>query len=207
MASNSLNMISINEYLRGFTGIFPGSDQLAPWDFISRLQEILHAMIRNLGDDFVVRDDVAVHKTAFIDRSAIVHGPVIVDAHALIGCYAFVRNGAYIGKNSVIGSHTEFKNSIILNDSTCGHFNFVGESMIGSGVNLEAGAVLANHYNELMDKNVFVRNGNELIDTGNIKFGSVIGDGSRIGANAVVSPGVFLSPDSVIGRLQLVEVK
>ena len=77
--------------------------------------------------------------------------------------------------------------------------------MIGSNVNLEAGAVLANHYNELKDKNVWVMNGDESIDTGCIKFGSVIGDGSRIGANAVISPGILLTPGSVVQRLSLLE--
>ncbi len=36
--------------------------------------------------------------------------------------------------------------------STLAHFNFAGNSIIGSHVNLEAGAVIANHYNERTEK-------------------------------------------------------
>ena len=34
----------------------------------------------------------------------------------------------------------------ILDDDA--HFNFVGDSIIGNDVNIEAGAILCNHYNE-----------------------------------------------------------
>lgn len=198
-------MIAIEEYLSDFHKIFPESDKLTPWDFISRLPEILLKMISTLGADFVIRDDVAIHSTANVDPTAVIRGPAIIEAHAVIGWHAIVRNGAYVGKNSIVGAHCEFKNSILLDSSACGHLNFAGESMIGSNVNLEAGAVLANHYNELKDKNVFVKYRDELIDTGCTKFGSVIGDGSRIGANAVLYPGILLPKNAVIKRLELVE--
>ena len=38
-----------------------------------------------------------------------------------------------------------------------------------------------------------------------IKFGALIGDGTRIGANAVLSPGTILAPNSIVKRLELVE--
>ena len=198
-------MIAIDEYLSDFHKIFSASDRLTPWDVISRLPEILLKMISNVGDDFIVRDDVAIHRTATIDSTAFIRGPAIIEARAVMGWHALVRNGAYVGKKSIVGAHVEFKNSILLNSSACGHLNFVGESIIGSNVNLEAGAVLTNHFNELEDKNVWVKYRDELIDTGCTKFGSVIGDGSRIGANAVLYPGILLPKNTVIKRLQLVE--
>ena len=198
-------MIAIEEYLSDFHKIFAESKSLTPWDFISRLPEILQNMISDLDDNFIIRDDVAIHRTATVDPTAIIRGPAIIEADAVIGWHAIVRNGAYVGKNSIVGAHGEFKNSIILDLSACGHLNFVGESMIGNNVNLEAGAVLANHYNELKDKSVFVKYRGELIDTGCSRFGSVIGDGSRIGANAVLYPGILLPKNTVIKRLQLVE--
>jgi len=41
--------------------------------------------------------------------------------------------------------------------------------------------------------------------TGLTKFGALIGDSSRIGANAVTSPGTLLPPGSVVPRLGLVD--
>ncbi|MBO5563850.1 MAG: hypothetical protein J5939_09090 [Bacteroidales bacterium] len=37
------------------------------------------------------------------------------------------------------------------------------------------------------------------------KFGSLVGDGCRIGANAVLSPGTILPPKTIVKRLQLIE--
>jgi acetyltransferase-like isoleucine patch superfamily enzyme len=43
-----------------------------------------------------------------------------------------------------------------------------------------------------------------VISTGVTKFGALVGDGSAIGANAVLSPGSLILPGTVIGRLELV---
>jgi bifunctional N-acetylglucosamine-1-phosphate-uridyltransferase/glucosamine-1-phosphate-acetyltransferase GlmU-like protein len=145
-------MIAIEKYLADFNHSFTFSENFSPWEFISRLPVIITEMISSLNDEYIVKDQIAIHHTAVIDPTAIIHGPAIIGEHAIVGCFALVRNGAWIGKKATIGAHGEFKNSIIMNNSVCGHFNFVGESMIGSNVNLEAGAVLANHYNELKDK-------------------------------------------------------
>jgi hypothetical protein len=70
---------------------------------------------------------------------------------------------------------------------------------------LEAGAVLANHFNERADTRIFLRAGGRAVATGLTKFGAVLGDGIQIGANAVTTPGTLLPPYSVIPRLGLVD--
>ncbi len=87
--------------------------------------------------------------------------------------------------------------------SKIAHLNFVGDSIIGSDVNIEAGAVIANYRNELDDKTIRIAFEGDVIDTGVTKFGALIGDGARIGANAVVAPGALLKPGRKVGRLQL----
>ena len=78
-------------------------------------------------------------------------------------------------------------------------------AVIGQDVNIEAGAILANHYNERADDTVYVRHRGERICTGLHKFGSVVGDSCRIGANAVLSPGTLLMPHTIVRRLELIE--
>ena len=68
----------------------------------------------------------------------------------------------------------------------------------------ESGAVVANHFNEREDRRIFVRAGNATIDTGTEKFGALIGDTCRIGANAVLSPGTIFPRKSIVGRLELI---
>ena len=89
--------------------------------------------------------------------------------------------------------------------SKAAHLNFIGDSIIGSEVNLEAGSMVANYRNELSDKAIRIVHANRVIDTGVDKFGALIGDGTRIGANAVVAPGAILDRDARVPRLGLVD--
>ncbi len=43
------------------------------------------------------------------------------------------------------------------------------------------------------------------VSTGMEKFGALVGDYCKIGANAVLSPGTLLERKSIVGRLVLVE--
>jgi hypothetical protein len=50
----------------------------------------------------------------------------------------------------------------------------------------------------------FIYNG-KLIDTGTEKFGALVGDRARIGANAVIAPGAVLLSGTIVSRLALVD--
>jgi UDP-N-acetylglucosamine diphosphorylase / glucose-1-phosphate thymidylyltransferase / UDP-N-acetylgalactosamine diphosphorylase / glucosamine-1-phosphate N-acetyltransferase / galactosamine-1-phosphate N-acetyltransferase len=63
----------------------------------------------------------------------------------------------------------------------------------------------ANHYNERADKKITVLYNSALINTGVIKFGALVGDNCKIGANAVLSPGTLLTKNTIVKRLELVE--
>ena len=92
-----------------------------------------------------------------------------------------------------------------MSGSALAHFNFVGDSLIGSYVNMEAGSIIANHYNERLDKTIYVMLNKKKMKIEVTKFGALVGDHSKIGANAVLSPGTILLPESVIKRLELIE--
>ncbi|MBK5278418.1 MAG: LpxA family transferase, partial [Bacteroidia bacterium] len=85
------------------------------------------------------------------------------------------------------------------------HFNFIGDSIVGSNINFEAGSITANHFNERESKNISVLMNGQRVDTKQQKFGALVGDGSKIGANAVLSPGTILEPSSIVRRLELVD--
>ncbi len=89
--------------------------------------------------------------------------------------------------------------------SKIAHLNFVGDSILGSGVNVEAGAVIANYRNEQEDKNICILYEDAVLDTNVEKFGALMGDGTKVGANAVVAPGAIFPPNSKVGRLQLID--
>ena len=197
-------MISATTYIRQLAVLFPALNKETPWNIISTTSMILQERISTLGSDFRIFNDVAIHKTVSIDSNAIVKGPAIISAGCFIGAHSYLRGGVFLDENVSVGPACEVETSFIFSNSALGHFNFVGDSLLGAFVNLEAGSVVANHYNERIDKNISVVIDGKYHSTGVEKFGALIGDHCKIGANAVLSPGTILAPNTIVGRLQLV---
>ena len=55
------------------------------------------------------------------------------------------------------------------------------------------------------EKNIRLNYKGEIIETGLNKFGAIVGDNCKIGANAVLSPGTLLAKNTRVKRLELVE--
>ncbi|WP_242923201.1 DapH/DapD/GlmU-related protein [Pontibacter liquoris] len=197
--------LAIDKYIAGFSGIFATQKDRLPWHVTQNLAGLLQEMLPHLDAAYVIRDGVAVHKTAIVESNVVLKAPVIIGEGCFIGANAYLRGGVYLGKGSTIGTGCEVKTSIVLHHSAIAHFNFIGDSLIGSNVNFEAGAIIANHYNERKDKRISVVAGAEIIATQVEKFGALVGDNCKIGANAVLSPGTVLEKGSLVKRLALVE--
>ena len=88
-------------------------------------------------------------------------------------------------------------NSILLPGSKAPHFNYVGDSILGIGVNLGAGAKLSNVRNDRRNILVSLGDGSK-IDTRLVKLGALVGDGSQLGCNVVTNPGSIIAPGSMI---------
>jgi UDP-N-acetylglucosamine diphosphorylase / glucose-1-phosphate thymidylyltransferase / UDP-N-acetylgalactosamine diphosphorylase / glucosamine-1-phosphate N-acetyltransferase / galactosamine-1-phosphate N-acetyltransferase len=153
----------------------------------------------------VIRNEFAVHESSAIEEGVVLKGPGIVGPRCLIAAGSYLRGGIYVGEDCIIGPSSELKTSFMFPGSKLAHLNFVGDSIIGSDVNVEAGAIIANFRNELDDKTIRIFHEGETIDTGVVKFGSLVGDNVRIGANAAVAPGALIAPGCKVGRLQLVD--
>lgn len=198
-------MILIDDFISGFSSLFKDQQSWQPWEVTDCLKEIIRIRLLQLGDDYEFTDEVAVHKTAVVETGAVLKSPAIIGPDCVVGAHAYFREGVFLDQSVKIGPGCEIKNSIIFSGTAIAHFNYVGNSIIGRNVNFEAGSIATNHYNERENKRISVLYRGEVIDTGVNKFGSLVGDGSRIGANAVLSPGTILERNSIVKRLELVE--
>lgn len=194
--------LNTDQYIDGFSHHFTSA--VSPWHLTRDLQPVILEKIKRLPGDFKIRGDVAIHSSATVEEGVILKGPVIICANVFIGAHAYLRGGVYLSPGVSIGPGCEIKTSILFEMSALAHFNFAGDSIIGAHVNMEAGSIIANHHNDRTDKTIRVRIGKNLIDTDVTKFGALIGDGCRIGANAVLSPGTILEKNIIVRRLELV---
>ena len=196
-------MILIHDFIKEFP--LPEQTSSSPWEITKNLPAIVNDLISQLDDSYIISDGVAIHKSAIIESGVVLKSPIIISAHCFVGANAYLRGGVYLGESVNIGPGCEIKSSIISSKSSIAHFNFIGDSVVGSQVNFEAGALTANHHNDKPDKRIYVYHNAHVIDTGVDKFGSLIGDNSIIGANAVLSPGTILPANSIVKRLELVD--
>lgn len=195
-------MIRMSGLIAGFdTSPLARWGALNPWELVTQAPEIVSELLKCLAEDeFEIRADIAVHKTATVEAGAVLKGPLILGARCFVASGAYLRGGCWVSEGCTFGPGAELKTSFVFPGTKLAHFNFVGDSVLGAGVNLEAGSIVCNYRNERNDKQVQVRINGKLVATGCDKFGALIGDQSRIGANAVLAPGAVLEPGSIVRR-------
>lgn len=177
-------------------------DYQQPWEITRSANKIVGDIIINLGsEEYDINGGVAIHKTAKIEDGVVIKDNVVIGKNCFVGAGAYLRGGVYLSEEVVVGPGCEIKSSFIFKKSRIAHFNFVGDSIIGEDVNFEAGSITANYFNET-EKEIEMLVDGKILKTGVKKFGALIGDNSRIGANAVLDPGSVLLPGKIIGRLE-----
>lgn len=138
---------------------------------------------------------VYVHAGAKVEPSVHLIGPCYVGDGAVLRHGAYIRENSWICANSVVGHCSEVKHSVLLPGAKAPHFNYIGDSILGAGVNIGAGVKLSNFRND--GKTINLRIGEEKISSGLRKFGAILGDGCLLGCNTVTNPGVVLGKDSM----------
>lgn len=177
-----------------FTGLF---DPHAPWSLLGdALDEILAALPSSdiqtglSPDVHLAGDRIVISQGTRIHPSVVIEGPVFIGHDAEIRPGAYIRGGCWIGDHCVVGANTELKRAILLPHAKAPHLNYVGDSILGAGVNLGAGTVLSNFRHD--GEKIHIPAGGARLDTGRRKLGAILGDGVLTGCNCVLHPGCIV---------------
>ena len=108
-----------------------------------------------------------------------------VGARCRIGPYARLRPGAALSDEVHIGNFVEVKNSRVGVGSKANHLAYVGDSDVGSRVNIGAGTITCNYdgvnkHRTVIEDEVFVGSNATLVAPVTVAKGSYIGAGSTI---------------------------
>lgn len=119
---------------------------------------------------------------------------------SLIGPYARLRPGAELGEEVHIGNFVEVKNSHIAAQSKANHLAYVGDSTVGSRVNIGAGAITcnydgANKHRTVIGDDAFIGTNCELVAP------------VRVGSGATIGAGTTLTKDAPAGSLTVSRVR
>jgi len=171
------------------------------WEALPKIATFLEAHVRPAlhnrceGRAFI-GEKVFIGEGTVLEDGVMIKGPALIGKNCQIRHNAYLREHVIIGDNCVVGNATEVKNSLFFNNAQAPHFNHVGDSILGDKTHLGAGVVLSNF--KMLPENITVEMDGAPFDTGLRKFGALLGDGSEIGCNAVLSPGSIVGRGSVV---------
>jgi UDP-N-acetylglucosamine diphosphorylase / glucose-1-phosphate thymidylyltransferase / UDP-N-acetylgalactosamine diphosphorylase / glucosamine-1-phosphate N-acetyltransferase / galactosamine-1-phosphate N-acetyltransferase len=184
--------------LEPFAAHFPAD--LPPWEWLKRIGEALASWhfepTRPVPAGVHVTGSVYLHPSVKLPPYAIITGPAWIGPETDIRPGAQIRGNVIAGARCVLGNASEYKNCLLLDEVETAHYNYVGDSVLGSKAHLGAGAICSNL--RLDRQNVVVRGPEANYETGLRKFGAIIGDGAEVGCNAVLNPGTTLGPRSLV---------
>ena len=133
--------------------------------------------------------DTTIGTDTIIYPSVYISGKNEIGSNCKIGPMAHIRGNVNIGNNVRIGNFVEVKNSTIKDNTNVSHLSYVGDSDLGSHVNIGAGTITAN-YNPVTK----------------VKNRTIIGDYANTGSNSVlVAPielekGAFVAAGTVVTK-------
>lgn len=146
-----------------------------------------------LGNNTTIAPNCIIKNTKIGDNVSILPNSVIEDAlisnGASIGPFARIRPEANIGENAKIGNFVEVKKSTIGKGSKVSHLSYIGDTIMGSDVNIGAGVITcnydgANKHQTNIGDNAFVGSDSQLVAPVTIGVGATIGAGSTITSDA-----------------------
>ncbi|MGQ0383719.1 MAG: bifunctional UDP-N-acetylglucosamine diphosphorylase/glucosamine-1-phosphate N-acetyltransferase GlmU [Gammaproteobacteria bacterium] len=131
-----------------------------------------------VGPNAVLRDcevgaGTVIHPNCVLEKS-------VIGANCSIGPFARMRPGNRLADGVHVGNFVELKNSAIGPGSKANHLSYVGDSDVGSKVNVGAGTITCNY-------------------DGANKHRTTIGDGAFIGSGTMLVAPVKVGTDATIG--------
>ncbi len=125
------------------------------------------------GPGVRIADNVEIRAFCHIEGATVGTG-------AVIGPFARLRPGADLAEGVHIGNFVEIKAATLGAGSKANHLSYVGDSIVGAGVNIGAGTITCNY-------------------DGHVKSRTVIGDGAFIGSNTALVAPVTVGAGAIVG--------
>ncbi|WP_027085483.1 DapH/DapD/GlmU-related protein [Cohnella panacarvi] len=165
------------------------------------IEDQLHRLpktnIVDVPGTFLQHDKVWIGENTTIEPGVYIKGPALIGSNVTIRHGAYLRENVIIGDNCVVGHCSEIKHSVLLNKAKAPHFNYIGNSIIGEGVNFGAGSICSNVKNLPFKGAISIEFNGHRWSAETPYFGSIVGDNAKIGCNTVLNPGTVIGKNVV----------
>ncbi len=142
-----------------------------------------------LGDNVSIQSNCVIENAVIGDNATIKPNTIIESAtignSCDVGPFGRIRPGTVLNDEAKVGNFVEIKKATVGKGSKISHLSYIGDTTMGSDVNIGAGTITcnydgANKFQTIIGDGVFVGSGTQLVAPVNISEGSTIGAGSTI---------------------------
>ncbi|MCL4542690.1 MAG: hypothetical protein M1458_02940 [Deltaproteobacteria bacterium] len=181
LIDNSVNFLSINNLYIGYNAKIGANSTIYPGVFISGNTFIFNGVTVEVGA--VIKDSVILEDSTI--KSYSVLESAFISSGAQIGPFARIRPGVAILEGAKIGNFVEVKKSVIGKNTKASHLSYIGDSIVGDGVNIGAGVITCNYdgvkkYSTIIEDGCFIGSDSQLIAPVKIGKNSYIGSGTTV---------------------------
>ncbi len=134
-----------------------------------------------------ISPETEIEADTVIYPSCYINGKNKIGKNCKIGPFAHLRGDVILEDNVKIGNFVEVKKTTIKSHTNACHLSYLGDSEIGSGVNIGAGTITAN-YNPLTK----------------VKSKTIIKDNVKIGSNSVIVAPVTIEEGANVGAVGVI---
>jgi len=145
--------------------------------------------------DSVIGNNVHIKPSCVIQEAS-------VSDNAAVGPFAHLRPQANVGEDARVGNYVEIKKSTIGKGSKVSHLTYIGDAIVGEGVNVGAGTITCNYdgknkHQTIIEDGVFIGSNTALVAP--VK----IGENASIGAGSTITKDV---PEKALGVTRVRQV-
>ncbi|SMB86532.1 UDP-N-acetylglucosamine pyrophosphorylase [Desulfonispora thiosulfatigenes DSM 11270] len=152
----------------------------------------------SIGQNAIIGPNTRIINSEIMD-SVNIQSSLIVDSKVGSGCnigpFAYLRPNSVLEDNVKVGDFVEIKNSTINKGSKIPHLSYIGDSVVGSKVNIGCGTITCNYDGKVKSKTV-INDGAFIGSNTNLVAPVTIGQGAFIGAGSTITKDV---PEGSLG--------
>lgn len=138
-----------------------------------------------ISEDTEIGSDTTIYPFTYIE------GKNQIGKNCKIGPCAHLRGDVEIEDNCKIGNFVEVKKSRIGHNTNAGHLSYIGDSELGSNINIGAGTITANYDPITKTKRKTVLKDHVKIGSNTVLVAPVeIGEGTNVGAGSVITKNI-----------------
>ncbi len=141
----------------------------------------------HIGANCIIKDS-AIGKGSTILPNSMIDASTIA-SNVTVGPFARLRPGTKLADNAKVGNFVETKNATVGSHSKINHLSYIGDTKMGSNVNIGAGTITCNYnginkYQTTIGDNVFIGSDSQLVAPITVGNDATIGAGTTLRQDA-----------------------